>query len=126
MNTGRLASSSEQKVLNVLLESDTKMTVKEVCKIIKEKDGIEWNVRTVSTFLVRLEEKKLVEHEKIGITNHYYPIVEGEAYKMKASKNFLKSYFNGSFTNMLSAFTDSGELTKEDVKELRDIIDKLK
>jgi BlaI family penicillinase repressor len=45
---------------------------------------------------------------------------------MKASKNFLKSYYNGSLTNMLSAFTDSGELSKEDINELRDIIDKLK
>lgn len=126
MNTGKLASSSEQKVLNVLLESKSKMTVKEVCKIVKDQDGIDWNVRTVSTFLVRLEEKKLVSHEKIGITNYYYPIVEGEAYKMKASRSFLKSYYNGSLTNMLSAFTDSGELSKEDIKELRDIINKLK
>ncbi len=122
----RLASNSEQKVLNVLLEFKSKLSVKEICKIIKEQDGTEWNIRTVSTFLVRLEEKKLVNHEKMGITNYYYPITEGDAYKMKASKNFLKSYYDGSLTSMLSAFTDSGELSQEDVKELRHIIDKLK
>ena len=126
MKTEKLASNAEQKVLNALLESKSKMTVKEICKSVKEHDGIEWNVRTVSTFLVRLEEKKLVLHEKLGITNYYYPIIESEAYKMKVSKSFLNSYYNGSFMNMLSAFTDSGELTKEDVQELQDIIDKLK
>lgn len=122
----KLASNSEQKVLNVLLEFKSKLSVKEICKIIKEQDGTEWNIRTISTFLVRLEEKKLVNHEKMGITNYYYPIIEGDAYKMKASKNFLKSYYDGSLTNMLSAFTNCGELSQEDVKELRHIIDKLK
>lgn len=126
MKTEKLASNAEQKVLNALLESKSKMTVKEICKSVKENDGIEWNIRTVSTFLVRLEEKKLVSHEKIGITNYYFPIIESETYKMKVSKSFLNSYYNGSFMNMLSAFTDSGELTKEDVQELQDIIDKLK
>ncbi len=126
MKTEKLASNAEQKVLNALLESKSKMTVKEICKSVKEHDGIEWNIRTVSTFLVRLEEKKLVSHEKLGITNYYYPIIESETYKMKVSKSFLDSYYNGSFMNMLSAFTDSGELTKEDVQELQDIIDKLK
>lgn len=126
MEIDKLASSSEQKVLNILLESKSRMTVKEICKIIKEQDETDWNIRTVSTFLARLEEKNLVEHEKIGITNYYYPIIEGNAYKMKASKSFLKSYYDGSLTNMLSAFTDSGQLSTEDIKELRDIIDKLK
>lgn len=126
MEIDKLASSSEQKVLNILLGSKSRMTVKEICKIIKEQDETDWNIRTVSTFLARLEEKNLVEHEKIGITNYYYPIIEGNAYKMKASKSFLKSYYDGSLTNMLSAFTDSGQLSTEDIKELRDIIDKLK
>lgn len=126
MKTGKLASRSEQKILNILLESKAKMTVKEICQIVKEQEGIDWNIRTVSTFLVRLEEKKFVEHEKIGITNYYYPIIEGKAYKMKASKSFLKSYYNGSLSNMVSAFADSEELSKEEINALRDIIDKLK
>lgn len=126
MDIVKLASESEQKILNILLDSNDRMTVKEICKMIEEKEKIVWNNRTISTFLSRLEDKGFVSHDKVGITYYYYAIVKGEDYKVKASKGFLQSHFAGSITNMLSAFNDTGELSKKDIKELKDIVAKLK
>ena len=44
------ASASEQKVLSILLNSQEKMTVKQILAEL-EKEDIIWAVRTVSTFL---------------------------------------------------------------------------
>ena len=119
-------SDSEKYVFNLLLENPSKMSVREICAIRKEREGVEWNPRTVSTFLKRLEEKGFVKHEKIVITNYYHVAIEKKEYKKQAIKEFLKSYYRGSITNMLSAFTEGEKLSKEEVEDIQSIIDKFK
>lgn len=117
MRKKKQASESETKVLSILLKSQDKMTVRQMCEILSA-EGIPWITRTVSTFLDRMEEKGLVAHEKIGITNYYYPLVDRTTYKVDAAKNILGIYFDGSFKEMLTAFSNKGELSQEDIDEL--------
>ncbi len=117
------ASASEQKVLSILLNSQEKMTVKQILAEL-EKEDIIWAVRTVSTFLGRMEEKGLVGHERIGITNYYYPTVERTDYKLKEARKLLNTYFNGSVANFVSAFADSDDISDEEINELKNWVKK--
>ena len=38
------------------------------------------------------------------------------------SSSFLKKFFNGHISDMVSAFVDSDELSADDIKELQDIL----
>lgn len=116
---GKLASESETKVLNVLLNSEEKLTVREIIAIL-EGEGTKWATRTVSTFLGRMEEKGLVGHERKGITNYYYPIVEDKTYRHKEAKRFLESYFNGSIKQFLTAFVEEDAVSEEGLEEIRE------
>lgn len=117
------ATTSEEKILKVLLNMDQEeITVKEIQAILEE-EGIVWNIRTISTFLTRMEEKGIVKHERRKITNYYYPIIDQTDLRIREGKNLLDTYFQGSITNFLSAFAGSDEMTEKDMEELRRWVD---
>ena len=119
-------SASEQKVLNVLLNrQNEKTTVREVCSIL-EGQGIKWATRTVSTFLDRIEQKGYAAHERIGITNYYYPTVRKEDYRITEGRKLLDTYFDGSIKNFIAAFADGDAASKEDIAELKEWVEKNK
>ena len=113
------ASESELKVLNILLKSEAKLTVREMIAIL-ESEGTKWATRTVSTFLERMERKGLVGHERRGITNYYYALVEDQAYRHKEAKSFLDSRFNGSIRQFLTAFVEEDGISDEALDEIRE------
>lgn len=119
-------SASEQKVLNVLMNrGDEKTTVREACAILEEQ-GMKWATRTVSTFLDRIEQKGYAAHERIGITNYYYPTVKKEDYRITEGRKLLDTYFDGSIKNFIAAFAAEEELSNDDIAELRDWVNKNK
>lgn len=113
------ATTSEEKILKVLLNMEQHdITVKEIQAILEE-EGTVWNIRTISTFLTRMEEKGIVEHEKRKITNYYYPVIDQTDLRVKEGKKLLDTYFQGSIINFLSAFAGSDEMTEKEMDELR-------
>ena len=52
----------------------------------------------------------------------YSPVISQEEYRKHESSSFLKKFFNGHISDMVSAFVDSDELSADDIKELQDIL----
>lgn len=73
---------------------------------------------TVATILKILEEKKYVGIEKIGRINRYYPLVTKPAYSDKRVKSIAKKYFNGSFSNLVSAMVKNKDMSLEELELL--------
>ena len=78
---------------------------------------------TVSTIINILEEKGFVDHESFGKSNRYFPLVDKDDYSKKSMKQFVKKYFEGSFSNMLSFFAKEQDIS---VQQLEDILHELK
>ena len=78
---------------------------------------------TVSTIIKILEEKGFVDHESFGKSNRYFPLVDKDDYSKKSMKQFVKKYFEGSFSNMLSFFAKEQDIS---VQQLEDILHELK
>lgn len=78
---------------------------------------------TVSTILKILVEKGFVAYESIGKSNLYYPLVKKDDYRRKSTKQLLKGYFSGSFSELLSFFVKEKDISLEELesvlKELR-------
>lgn len=73
---------------------------------------------TVSTIIKILEDKGFVAHETFGKANRYYALVDKDDYSKKSMKQFVKKYFEGSFTNMLSFFAKEKDISVQDLEEL--------
>ena len=79
---------------------------------------------TVSTIVRILETKEFISHKAYGRTHIYYPLIAKEDYSNRFFKNFLGKYFQGSFADLTSAFTESEDLSVSDLEEIRTLIDK--
>lgn len=81
---------------------------------------------TILSYLSRLEEKGFVSREKRGKNNYYSALVDKDEYLREAGKNILDLMFGGSLKNFASALYHGGELSKEDIDELQDLINSKK
>ncbi len=73
---------------------------------------------TVSTIIRILVKKEFVGFKAFGKTHQYYPLVSKEEYTRFYLKNFVGSYFEGSFQNLVSFFAKDNQLDIEDLDQL--------
>ncbi|MEE1224417.1 MAG: BlaI/MecI/CopY family transcriptional regulator [Clostridia bacterium] len=113
-------TDSEYEIMKILWDAEDKMTVSDVVKAL---DGNDWTASTVSTFLQRLLKKGVVDCEKKGKTNLYYPLLKQNDYDMNETQNFLSKLYKGSVKNLVAALYENEKLTKEDMSDLKKMFD---
>ena len=78
---------------------------------------------TLLKLKTRLNEKGFITIEKKGRKSYYTPCVSQDEYLASQSKNFFQKLCGGNLSVFANALCDSG-LTKEEIAELRDLLDK--
>lgn len=78
---------------------------------------------TVATLLKRMQEKNFIDYKQIGRSREYFPLVRKTDYFGKQVKGMIQNFFNNDAAQFASFFTESTDLTKEQLQELRSIID---
>ncbi|WP_299366249.1 BlaI/MecI/CopY family transcriptional regulator [Winogradskyella sp.] len=78
---------------------------------------------TVATLLKRMIDKGFVAYNTYGKSREYYPLVKKEDYFSKHVNGLIKTFFNDSASQFASFFTRKTDLTKEELEELKSIID---
>ncbi|HAX96201.1 MAG TPA: transcriptional regulator [Prolixibacteraceae bacterium] len=73
---------------------------------------------TVSTIVRILEQKGFIDHNAYGKTHEYFPLVSRPEYTRSFMKNFVGSYFKGSFREMVSFFARADNLTVAEIDHL--------
>ena len=68
---------------------------------------------TIATVLNILENKNFVKHRSEGRSNIYQPLVSKEDYSKNQLSRFIKNYFDGSFSSLVSFFAHENNLTIE-------------
>lgn len=87
--------------------------------------GDKWNKNTVHTFLKRLCEKGYLQVVKEASPHQYVPLVSREACERQERKSFLDRVYQGSAGRMVAAFVRDGDLSEEEVAELRKLLEGL-
>lgn len=73
---------------------------------------------TVATILGILEDKGFVTHRTEGRSNVYKALVTKEKYSKKQLSTFIRDYFNGSFSSMVSFFAKESDMSIQDVDRI--------
>ena len=68
--------------------------------------------------------KQAVTYVKEGRMFVYTPLVAENEYVSQESNTFLKKYYNGNLSAMLSAYLDSDRLSESEINDLRNLLDK--
>ena len=81
-----------------------------------------WNPKTIHTLIKRLVNKGAISYEKDGRVFVYTPQIKEDEYIENESSHFLKRFYNGDITRMLSSFMENNKLSKAEIKILRTML----
>jgi predicted transcriptional regulator len=78
---------------------------------------------TIATLLKRMQDKNFVDYKQMGRSREYFPLVKKKDYFAKHVNGLIKNFFNDSPSQFASFFTQETNLTKEELEDLKGIID---
>ena len=81
-----------------------------------------WSPKTIQTLIKRLVNKGALIYEKQGRIFVYTPLVGEKEYIGQESSSFLKRFYHGDLTEMISSFLEEDRLSEEDLDELRALL----
>lgn len=82
------------------------------------------SINTVATSFQSLEKKGLLRHEAEGRGFRYFPTVEQSEYGKTKFKTFVSRYFSGNYKQLISAFVKDENVSREELMELLDDMEK--
>ena len=125
-NKGIQISDAEWEVMQVLWNSERPLAAVEVREALE--DVSPWNIKTVRTFLTRLVAKKVIAANKQKIAGcellHYSPLITKEETIRIERKSFLERFFGGAVQSMLSSCFRAGDISPEELEEIRQLIER--
>jgi len=81
-----------------------------------------WSPKTIQTLIKRLVTKGALSYEKQSRMFVYTPLVKEQEYIGHESNSFLKRYYNGDITAMLSAYIENDRLSESEIDHLRSLL----
>ena len=79
---------------------------------------------TVLTLLKRMIDKGFVSYKLYGNSREYYPLIQKSDYFSAHINGLIRDFFNNSTAQFASFFANETSLNQEELKELRDMVDK--
>ena len=119
MNKLPKISDSEWEVMKIIWQNDSIPSTK---KINELQEKTNWKASTIKTLINRLLNKEAISFTKKGKEYYYFSIVSEEECIREESESFLNKVFNGSLNSMVVNFVKSQKLTKDEIDELRAIL----
>lgn len=83
-----------------------------------------WSPKTIQTLIKRLVNKGVITYEKHSRVFVYTPLIKENEYIGQESNSFLKRYYNGNITSMLSAYIENDKLSETEIETLRSLLSK--
>lgn len=107
---------TEYEVMSTIWRNEPPVTTSLIMEQLGNKKN--WKLQTLTTLLNRLIDRGFLESEKIGKERKYYPIIMEEDYIRFETEYFVKHYHKNSIYNLVSAFCDHTDVSKQELDEL--------
>lgn len=111
-------SESEWRVMKIIWSSPPQ-TLPEILDKLK---GTDWSKTTIQTYLARLVKKGALSTKRQGKGYLYYPAVSESDCQLAESRSFLSRVYDGSLSKMVMGFVKNGNLSNEELNELKSLI----
>jgi len=114
-------SETEWEVMKIVWDK-APCSASQIIASLNQRDAA-WHPKTVKAFLNRLVKKKALGFKLDGRAYLYHPLVRQSECAEAASLSFLERVFGGSMKPMLAHFVERKRLSKEEIRELRSLLD---
>lgn len=109
-------SDAELEVMKILWQKRQPVPFSDIRTELNRQMG--WEKSTIATLLRRLLGKGAISRQEKEV--HYYtPNISKEDYTMSKEKSLIDKLYEGSAKNFVAALCQSGELTEDDIDELK-------
>ncbi len=112
---------SELKLMEILWEKEP-VSAKELSLICAEK--IDWNKNTTYTVIKKLVEKGVIERSEPGFICR--ALIDKNDVRKKETESLISRLYGGSKSAFFSSLIENKSLTKEELEELKKIINEAK
>lgn len=107
----------EMRFANLIWDNEP-ISSGELAKLCEKE--LDWKKSTTYTILRRVCDRELFQNERGTVTS----LVSRKEFDAMRSKQFVDETFSGSLTKFLAAFTSRSKLSEQEIKELKEIIEK--
>ena len=113
-------STAEWHVMESLWKNNPKVGSQVVADL---RDSVGWSRSTTLTMLKRMTDKGLIACEDGESMKTYRPLLERQEAVRKETESFLDRVYHGSLSMLLNHFVEKQSLSREEIAELRKILD---
>ena len=126
MNGKYSLTKSEEEIMELLWETDRKMSSKEILDHFNEHCGKDWKKQTLNTFLAKLLQAGFIDRISKDRKYLYVPLITRMDYKQKGAERFIRDSYSGSFMNFVSALSGGEMISKEEAEDIRKLLEENK
>lgn len=116
----KLLTDVELELMNILWRLSEGSVADVIEQLPKERDLA---YTSVSTILRILEQKGVLKTRKEGRGHLYIPVLMKSEFEAKTLKHVVEHVFDGTPVSLVKQLLGSGQLKREDVEELRKLLD---
>lgn len=120
MNEIPKISEAEWEVMKIVW-ADSPKTSNQIIEALE--DTKDWKPKTIKTLISRLVSKNALGFNEQGRKYLYYPLVNENECIRAENETFLSKVYNGAIKTMLVSFIKESDLSKEDIEDLKKILD---
>ena len=115
MEEKTMLSQGEWRIMNLLWKKKNRT----IMEMVEDFAGVtDWDKHTLIVML-----KGVVAYETVGRAKHYYPVGKQADFVQQETKSFLDRVYRGSFGEMLTTMVKQEQLSEQDLKQLRQLLE---
>lgn len=115
-------SENEWYIMQVLWEKSS-ASLREICDALKESKG--WTKHAISSFLKRMQEKGAISVDESGKVKNYVAVWNKEETISEETQSIMERVYKGDLLLMVSNAVKEQKLTKEEIEELKNMLDRM-
>lgn len=116
-------SEAEWEVMKIVW-ANSPCTSNQIIEALEENKA--WKPKTIKTLISRLVNKNVLGFKEEGRRYLYYSLIKENECVEAENQTFLSKVYNGALKTMLVSFIKESDLTREDVEDLKRILDERK
>lgn len=114
-------TKAEERIMQIFWKLKSAF-VKDIIAELEEDPKPPYN--TISSIVRILEKKGYLGYKAYGKTYEYFPIISKGEYRKTFFKKMISGYFDNSVENLLSFMVKEQKLSDDELKKIKEIIDK--
>lgn len=121
----RTLSDSELYLMKIIWRSEESLSLQDIAERVNRIFKKNWQKQTVSVFLGRIVKKNILISKRQGRQFYYYPTISEEEYCKKEAVKCVDLLGDGKADVFFAALSQARNLTEEEKKKIRGILNEL-